>query len=438
LISDRPGFGVPPSTFAWQAIKASWLSRPYGTPDTVFSPRIHFGYYEIRVHDVAHYVPRAGWTALECDNSPHAGFQAVTCMRSMIGDMQPLRKTLGTDISQDGISVPNSQGIEAYPFRNDQNAVVAFMPGDGGSIDRPHTIGLPSQDIELLDSFANRIECQKEKGRLNAPAGPLPVYVRMPATNLDGFLKNLAKVEIKRKKEQSSHNYSVGQFVVRLDRKRKGIVQVDLKKGKDLHPLITGIQTDTPLSPQMQISTQGNSQMRSIRIYDRGVPLRRAFTLVADSNSIKFTFSARNVSKDAQPKGHARLVLGSYIKGKSFDYYQRVAGGKATGIRGSIWHDFNKYDVTGGLSSPADKILRANRSALLNITGCYSLEISTSTGHYYKTSTPPGFVFIVREGQAYLESGYELGRAQGFGSRGHATFSTSVDVLEPGSFQQTR
>ncbi|MDP6503773.1 MAG: hypothetical protein QF886_09165, partial [Planctomycetota bacterium] len=32
LISDRPGFGVPPSTFAWQAIKASWLSRPYGTP----------------------------------------------------------------------------------------------------------------------------------------------------------------------------------------------------------------------------------------------------------------------------------------------------------------------------------------------------------------------------------------------------------------------
>ncbi|HNQ34839.1 MAG TPA: hypothetical protein PKN80_02115, partial [bacterium] len=127
LIQDTPSSGVPPTTFVWQALKTSWLSRPYGLEAGIFAPEIHFGFYEIRVHDVAHYIPRQGWTGLEYDNSPHAGFQAVTAMRSLIGPMQPVRRTLGTEVSEAGMPLGTNQDFEAYPFRNQTGAAVAFM-----------------------------------------------------------------------------------------------------------------------------------------------------------------------------------------------------------------------------------------------------------------------------------------------------------------------
>jgi len=363
---------------------------------------------------VAHYIPRKGWSALNCDNSPHDGFQAVTCMRHMIGSMRPVRQTLGKRISERGVPLPRAKDVEAHPFRNEREAVVALAPTSVAYADKPHEITLPVSGVEVHDFFANRLDPQPTRGK-PFTAKAFPVYLKMPAARLKTFMSKLRSLSVQRVKEKAFATYNVGKFEVQVDKKRKDLIRIFLKKGKELRPILDGLQIFPALQAKATVAVNGNAFLQSVVVREKTGGSSRTATIVVDRSSIAFKFSVRNANRKKGRKGRVRLMLGRSIVGKDFEYFQRVTKGRATGIKGNIWPDFGRYDVKGSVSTSAAKLDLRDGAALVAVKGHYKIVMPSAADSK----------FVVERGRGYVQTAYDLPKAAANRSKRSGTFTVT-------------
>lgn len=191
----KKGGRVFSSYYSWEVLKALWMSKPYGNPEDVFGPLIHPGFYELRAMSNTPYLSNSGYSGIEFDNSPNPGFQSVVCLRFLLKDRSPWREPGVVD--QHGIPLPADTSLELFSFRNDTDAMLVVVPGDGEEIDRDVDLILPKTTGTVYDFFANPVIGNPEGKTIRYSVSEFPVYIKSSLERASSMMEHPDQIGVK-------------------------------------------------------------------------------------------------------------------------------------------------------------------------------------------------------------------------------------------------
>ncbi|HNS48251.1 MAG TPA: hypothetical protein PKM61_01835 [bacterium] len=182
--------GLPAGYFARQFMLHDWLTRTYGTDDLKYGPDLLFLYYDLRLLGQCLFMPTAGRTGIEYDNSPTLAMQAMAMFKHQVNGRRPVRP-FDQPFSVNGRATADT-GLFAYPFTDGRRALIVLArTGNEGLESAWRLSGVNFNGLEARDLFAQPIKPAAD-GSLTAPE--LPVYLEIPHARLEATLKELEKL----------------------------------------------------------------------------------------------------------------------------------------------------------------------------------------------------------------------------------------------------
>lgn len=398
LLSDRHGGSAPLGVFAWQAMLHAWLSRPYGTENLADGPLCHTGFYDQRTLVQCAYLPIAGKSGVEFDNSPSVGWQTLTMLKAQMGGMRPVRDARA-DYSVRGLPTA-ADWLHAYPFRDGASAVVYLAPTEEGLLDRPCRLsGFDFRGLPAADLYGRLLEADDE---VAIRPREFPVHVRVPAARLDEVLASMRSLAAEPLPGQKTFHVEAGDYAVDFDLASEGYLRLWRGHGPDRVLLVDRVLLPSPLPPP-QVAVDVGRLASSIRMsFGKAASL----DVMVAATGCTLSWSAAN----STPRPLEHMIR------------FRVAGGGAgrrlvvqdpTGVRsGRLREDYGAFTP----DAPPPAAALAAGAARVALDGFLVADLPAATGRGFSPET--GLGWKTEDGQAFVEARYTLKPYAGGGSRG--------------------
>jgi hypothetical protein len=398
LLSDRHGGAAPLGTFAWQALLHAWLSRPYGTENPADGPVCHTGFYDQRTLVQCAYLPFAGKTGVEFDNSPSVGWQSLTMLKSQLGGMRPVRDARAA-YSIRGLPTA-TEWLHAYPFRDGAQAIVYLAPTEEGLLDRPCRLsGFDFGALPAADLYGRPL-ARDADGTL--VARELPVHVRVPAARLDEALAAARSLAAAPVPAASSFRLEAGDYALDFDLGSEGWLRLWRGRGPDRVLLVDRLLHSGTLPPPRVTVDEGRLASRI------NVSFGKEAALGIEVAATGCTFSWIFNNSRPRPVDHLlRLRVAAGGAGR------RLVVQDGSGIRaGRLREDYGSL-TPDAAPEPARLAPGAARVAL---DGFLESDLPAADGRGFTPAS--GFLWKTEDGQAFLEARHALEPYAGGGSRG--------------------
>jgi hypothetical protein len=400
LLSDHGGVaGTPAGIFAWQAMLHAWLSRPYGTENPKDGPLAHTGFYDARTLAQCAYLPFAGKTGVEFDNSPSVGWQGLTILKSQIPNMRAVRDP-AAEFSILGLPT-DSEGLYAYPFRDAQRAVVVVATSEEGLLDRPCQMkGVDFRALAPADFYGNPIPVAADGSIL---ARELPIYLHAKASELPQVLASLRGLKIAAIAQNDRYHIEAGDYALDIDLSSEGYLRLWRGRGERRVLLVDRLV----IAPAMEKPAVHVTKGRIASTANLSFGKFSGLNVNLSPEGCEFSWDWRNtVVKEIRQK--VRLRVGAAGAGRHL-VVQEGAVVKA----GKLREDYGA--LAADATPPAPENLAPN-SARVVIKDFLACDLAAPSGKGFSPET--GFLWRVQDGQAFLEANYTLLPYAGGGSRG--------------------
>jgi hypothetical protein len=377
MIVDRPPKGgCLAGTQAAQVIQNLWLSKPFSEKDKKgsLSPYIHYGFYEIRFGAQNLFRPVAGWSGMSFDNSPDLAFQAVTTMRHLLLKLMPLREN--TNYSTSGLPAGT---IKAYPFRNEEKAVVALL---ASPLDHPYKLSLPQTKGTFYDLFANKIRAGKD-GMIEAKE--FPVYFACASDDLDKFLKELPTWKVEKQKTADKYELAAGGYILNADIAARKF-NFSIQDGDNKTPVIDNFS----LSPETE-KFSCNAKAGTAFSTSKLKTAKGDLTFQLTKEKMAATFVARSGGKL-----HITLNEGTCVN-QNFTWMLN-----GSGYKGKLAGDFGQP-----IEKLGDIKKEGHKGILFQVGELFTMSVDLPRSLF----SPEEAVFVVKDGQAQIILGQKSGRS---------------------------
>lgn len=409
LISARPTTGNPAGLFAWQALMHFYQSRPYGIEDLTAGPMISYGYYDMRLMGQTLYLPIAGYTGVEYDNSPTLGMQAITMLKYQILGMRPIRDYKKPYTLQGHPTA--TKGLEAYAFRNDQHATIVLVTQDGSSLSESWELsGVDLSKLDLRDMYAQPIHQEGSKWVIHE----LPVYIHTAVDKVDEVLQTLRSLKAQVLPAPEKFEIALGGFTLQVDPDMDGYIRLSRTDKSGSVTIINRLQL-VPAMPRPTVTATSNALTASAQL-DFGK--ETMLTINMSEQGVTFNWQEASLIKTPVER-LVRFRVGQTAAG---EHLVLTEGNQVT--TGRLREDFDtlhdKKVVTSKTGVDPD-------GASLIIDHFASFEMPPAT---IKNDVTPvtGFRWTRDEGEAALAAKYRLGPYQGGGSRGRVIIKLNLRI----------
>jgi hypothetical protein len=400
LISDHGGgAGFPSGTFAWQAMLHAWLSRPYGTEDPKDGPLAHLGFYDARTLAQCAYLPFAGKTGVEFDNSPSVGWQSLTILKSLMPGMRPVRDA-AQPFSIQGLPT-GSEGTFLYAFRDAARAVVVVSPAEEGLLDRSCRLrGADLRALSPADLYGNPIAVDADGSLL---AREFPIYLRAPAAALPQALAALQGLKAEPIARAERHRLEAGDYALEVDPASEGYFRLWRGQGEKRQLLLDRLVAVPPLEkPSVQVVAGRIASSASLSFGKQA-----GLTLKLSPEGCEVAWAWRNtLVKEIRQKVRLRVASGGAGR--------RVVIQEGDAVRsGKLREDYGAFAADAAPPAP-EKL--APGAARVVLEGFMRGDLPPAAGRGFSPAT--GFLWKAEDGQAFLEAAYALQPYAGGGARG--------------------
>lgn len=409
LISTRPTTGNPAGLFAWQALMHFYQNRPYGIEDLSAGPMINYGYYDMRLMGQTLYLPIAGYTGVEYDNSPTLGMQAIAMLKHNILGMRPIRD-YKKPYTLDG-NPTATPGLEAYAFRNEKRATIALVTQDGSSLNESWNLtGLDLNKLDLRDIYEVPIRQVDSKWVIRE----LPVFIHTSVDQVDEVLQSLRSLKAEILPAPEKFELTLGEFTLKVDPDMEGYIRLSRIGENGNIAVINRLQ----LLPEMSrptVSVKSNALSAHARLdFDK----RCSLTINMSEQGVSLNWQEGSVSKSPVER-MVRFRVGQTAAGENIVLTQ---GNEIT--TGRLREDFDALHDKKVKTSQA-KLHPDGASLIINNFATFEMPPAR-----IKNDVTPvtGFRWTRDEGEAALAAKYRLGGYQGGGSRGVVVIKLDLRV----------
>ncbi len=418
LINVRGGDGNPPGVFAWQLMMNAWLSRPYGTEDPKDGPIVRMNYYDFRTLGQSIYLPSAGKTGIEYDNSPTLGIQMMAMQKYWLSGLRPAR-----DPKQEYTLKGEPTGHERlfiYPFRDREKAVLVLTTVDASDVKaadfncRWRLSGVDFKAYRPLDIYGQPLKVAADG---SAEVRSLPVlFTGLAASGLPGALAAFRELKAEALAGADHHRLEVGRYVLEIDPERPGylsLLTVDGKKETVILERIVGV----PELPKPTVSVNASRVESSAEI-----SFGEAGKLDVNLNPKGVTFSWSRINRQTVPMSQkVRFRLSNEGAGREIVIQE---GEKVTA--GRLREDYGEL-VPATAPAPIRLHPEASRVSLRDFA-VFDLPGATGQGGF---SPKSGFRFKLLGGDGVLEADYTINGYPGGGARGTQSIKLEMRVSQP-------
>lgn len=400
LLSDHgTGAGTPVGIFAWEAMLHAWLSRPYGTENPKDGPLAHTGFYDARTLAQCAYLPFAGKTGVEFDNSPSVGWQGLTMLKSQMNGMRPARDA---SLPPSIVGAPTGgEGLCAYPFRDAEKAVIILAPSEEGFLDRACRMkGAELRALAPADLYGNPLKVEEDGSFL---VREFPIYLHCAAPALPQALASLKNLKAEVVSRAERHHLEAGDYSVDIDLESEGYVRLWRGQGEKRVLLVDRLVTAPNLDKPTVSVTTGRLASSAGLSFGKAAGLN----VRVSAEGCEFEWGWRNaLTKEVHQKVRLRVASGGAGRHIVIQEGDTVKAGKLREDYGALAAD--------AVLPTLQKL--APNSARVVIEDFLSADLPAPSGRGFSPST--GFVWRVQEGQAFLDAEYTLEPYAGGGSRG--------------------
>lgn len=413
LFLDRSaGGGAAPGLFSWQLLAHSWLNRPWGTEAVKDGPIVDYGYYDMRTLAQSAYMPQAGKSGVEHDNSPTVGIQAMAMLKHQLQGMRPARDP-SKPYAVEGLPTGTPRFF-AYPFRNQDRAVIVLAIADSLDLDAAWKLsGMNFGQWKPFDLYEQPLPL---RGDGSIEVKDVPLFLRAEAKDLGAALKDLASLKAEMPPRSDKHRLEVGNFILEIDPAREGWFSLGRKQGDRQVVILDRISGLPALAkPSVEVAEGRTSASATLCFGDAKRGPQLAFNLTPESCMITW----------AQPNGRATEVKQTVRLRLSIEGAGRALviqeGGKVRS--GKMREDYGEFFPDGREIPPATLPDGASRVEVKDFA-TFDLPGATGVGHTPKT----GFLWKTQDGEACLQAAYTLGPITGPRSRGVQKIQLQVIV----------
>ncbi|OPZ89723.1 MAG: hypothetical protein BWY73_01451 [candidate division TA06 bacterium ADurb.Bin417] len=418
LINVRGGDGNPPGVFAWQLMIHTWLSRPYGTEDIKDGPLVSVGYYDLRALGQSIYLPSAGKTGIEYDNSPTLGIQMMAMQKYWLSGLRPAR-----DPKQEYTLNGEPTGHERlfiYPFRDREKAVLVLTTVDASDIKgadfncRWRLSGVDFKAYRPLDIYGQPLKVGADG---SAEVRSLPVlFTGLAANGLPGALAAFKNLKAEALAGADQHRLEVGRYVLDIDPERPGYLSLLTRDGNKETVILERI-VGVPELPKPTVSVNASRVESSAEI-----SFGEAGKLDVNLNPEGVTFTWSRLNRQTVPMSQkVRFRLSNEGAGREIVIQE---GEKVTA--GRLREDYGEL-VPSAAPAPVKLHPEASRVSLRNFA-VFDLPGATGQGGF---SPKSGFRFKLMGGDGVLEADYTINGYAGGGARGTQSIKLEMRVSQP-------
>lgn len=401
LIADHgDGTGFAVGIFAWQAMLHAWLSRPYGTENPKDGPLAHIGFYDGRTLAQCAYLPFAGKTGVEFDNSPSVGWQSLTILKSQMPGMRPVRDP-AQPFSVRGLAT-GSPDLFVYPFRDATKALLVVAPAEEGLLDRACRLtGADFKAFAPADLYGNRIATEAD-GVL--AVREFPIYLHATAAGLPNALAALRKIEAKPVARAERYRIEAGDYALEVDLAREGYLRLWRGQGEHRALLLDRFAIHPALKKPREVKVApGRIASSMALVFDKAC----ALTLNVSAEGCELSWAWRNTLRE-EVRHQVRFRVGSGGAGR------RIVIQEGAAVRaGKLREDYGALALDP--TPPAPEQLAPN-SARIVLADFLRGDLPAASGRGFSPAT--GLLWKTEEGQAFLEANYTLKPYAGGGSQG--------------------
>jgi len=391
LIVDRGSIalhsGYPPGAYAWTFLHHYWQSRPYGVEDLRHGPMVNLGYYDLRVLGQTNYLPFAGKTGVEYDNSPTLGMQAMAMLKHQIQGMRPVRDHTKPFTM---IGSPTAGGkLYAYPFRDrDKATIVLCVAGkDFDAVRSAWDLGdVDFTDLDPRDLYAQPLKPGKD-GTIRTR--DLPVYLHVQAAQINAVLGRLRKMTAQTVPSPERRAVAVAPFELEIDAGRSGYVRL-FKRIDGKRTLIVNGLAGKPALPKPRLVHAEERPLVAGADLDFGDGRRLSVALTSHAATFRWSHPA---TAKGSPARSATFRLGPAAGGR--DIVIRTADSVTTGHLRQDFGVIERKEVAHektGLDANAQEVA---------IKGYVTFGMSASDPRR-KGAPSPGFRWHTSDGEAFL------------------------------------
>lgn len=413
--------GNPPGLFAWQMMMHAWLSRPYGTEDLKDGPLIRYGYYDLRTLGQCIYLPNAGKTCMEYDNSPTLGIQAMAMLKWFLAGQRAARDP-AAPFSLDGRPLASTNtALRVYPFRNGQRATIVLTTRDGTGLDATWRLtGDAFTALKPVDHYNQPLPVTHGE----ATAYGLPVFLAdIPVERLNAALAACAALTAKVVPAPAQQRIVVSPFVLDINPDRPGVLQLShVRNGRETI-LIDRVVCSPALRRPTVAIVLGRLNATVTLVFDDNNPTRdtaHRLGIMLSESGVILQWRKRN-SQTRPERETLRFRLNPAGAGLEITIQEsgRMRGGKLREDYGAIFP---------AAQLPPPRPLDTN-AAWVAIRDFATFDLPPASGRGFTPAT--GLRWKVSDGEAWLEASYEIGAYKGGGSRGVQDIELLMTVTAP-------
>jgi len=418
LILDRAGSGTPGGLFAWQLMMAAWLSRPYGTEEVRHGPLIRFGYYDLRTLGQAVYIPQAGKTGLEYDNSPTLGLQAMAMQKYWLSGKRPVR-----EIDKPGTLKgyqTECENLFLYPFRDEKKAVIILTTSEAVDLNsrdfdcRWKLSGVDFRCYPAYDIYGQLLPVDTD-GQVLVKQLPV-VFKDIPTQELNQAISCLRYLKAERQKSPESISLKSGEYFISINPEQQGFLCLIHRKNNQEICLIDGV-FGYPALPRPEVETSETRTAASARL--NFGPLMQLGIRISPEGVILQWSHSNNETKSVQQRVSFRLSHAGAGREITVQNGDKIIAGKLR----------EDYGELVSLPAPPPAAI-PEFACRVSIKGFATFDLSGATGQG-GFSPLTGFQWKTRDGEAFLEAAYTIAPYAGGGSRGVQTIHLEIKVTTP-------
>jgi len=423
LLNVRGGDGAPYGVFAWQLMMNAWLSRPFGTEDPKDGPIVRMAYYDLRTLGQSLYLPSAGKTGIEYDNSPTLGLQAMAMQKYWLSGLRPARDP-AKDYALTGEPTGHAR-LFAYPFRNKERAVVVLTTVDASDIKstdfdcRWRLSGLDFERFKPVDIYGWPLKVTD--GRALVRQLPV-VFADLQADALAEAVSAFRHLKAEPLAEKDEHRLEVGPYVLEVNPDRSGYLRLIARRdGKDTVILeqITGLPEKLP-RPAVEVIAGRLQSSATLSFGALGV-----LTVSLNDQGANLTWERSN-TRTVPVHQTVRFRLSNGGAGRNIVIQE---GDKV--VAGYLREDYGALTPAPTDRRPPPLSLPAHGShVVIQDFAEFRLPGASGQGGF---SPPTGFRWRQAGGEACLEADYTVNAYPGGGTRGIQRIRLNLRVVAPPS-----
>jgi len=405
---DRPdGVSNPPGWFAWMALQQWWMDRAWDAPSR--QPEVRMGYYDFRTLGQSAYIPVAGKSGIEYDNSPTLGMSAIVMLKHRLLGMSPLRDTQAA-YSCNGSSTA-SKRVFAYPFRSAKTASIVLATADGQDLGNTWTLsGVDLSVMQPTDLFAQPLK--RKDGTFIARE--LPVCLSTTPDKLSAALEQLRQLRAQPTAASQHFTLNVAPWTMELDADRDGILRLSRETKGKKQIILEGIASQPALpKPKITVNQRTGAAEATIEFL-------RYTLLVISMSPDGCTLDWRE--RNNLPKPLTRTIRFRIAQdGAGRDIV--IQEGKAVRA-GKLRED---YGALFPAAMTPERSPLPDDASVVSLQDFATLELSAATGNAgFKPKQ--SLRWTTQDGQAWLQQRYDLEPFNGGGSKNVSGIHLGVSV----------